>query len=124
MLDWETAGRSVDALTARAHPWAVDVALILIAGGAVAALLIGMTMAIRRMLGMGATKAEVAELLDQKINGSLVRLERAHAAQAELLGALDGKVDQHGERLASLEGFLSKHQSWNGVERRRRDQGG
>jgi hypothetical protein len=98
-------------VTAKAHPWAADVALIIMAIAAGFSVMAPLFLAARKLLGMGATSAEVAGLLDRKINGALVRIEAAQATQGAQLAELDRKVDGHGERLASLEGRLDlRHQ--------------
>ena len=116
-----------------ASPWAVDLALILVAVAAALAVLGGLGAAVamkaREMLGAGATPRQVKSILDEKINGGLERIERK-------LDALDAKVDgdredswrmhrENGERLAALETLNSMaetgsaHTRWDGRERRK-----
>lgn len=99
-------------LASRASSWAVDAALLIAAGAFGVAVVVGLGGAIlgkiRDMMKAGATPGQVATLLDQKINGSLGRIERK-------LDVLDEKVDGHGERLARLEG----RNGWDGRDRRR-----
>ena len=100
-----------------ASPWAVDLAILMVAGAAALAVLGGLGTAIamrfRDMIAAGATPHQVKSILDEKINGGLVRIERK-------LDDLDAKVDQHGERLASLETLNMMAETGLAVARKRR----
>lgn len=116
-----------------ASPWAVDLALLALAGAVALAVLGGLGAAIairfRDMIQAGATPRQVKSILDEKINGGLERIERK-------LDELDRKVEseradswrmhrENGERLAKLETLNmmaetgSVQARWDGRERRK-----
>ena len=116
-----------------ASPWAVNLALLVLAGSVAAAVLGGLGTAVairfRDMIQAGATPRQVKSILDEKINGGLSRIERK-------LDELDAKVDaeredswrmhrENGERLVKLEtlNLMAETGSavarWDGRERRR-----
>lgn len=108
MGTWEAAQAGLDIVTDKAHPWAADVALIVIAVAAAFSIMTALALASRKLFGMGATPSEVTAIVDRKINGSLQRIEDAQKRQGDLLEALDGKLEEQGQRLAYLEGALKQ----------------
>lgn len=100
-----------------ASPWAVDLAILVLAISVGLAVLGGLGTAIamrfRDMIAAGATPKQVKTILDEKINGGLERIERK-------LDGLDEKVDSHGERLAALETLNMMAETGMAVARKRR----
>lgn len=121
MGTWEAAQAGLDLVTKKAHPWAADVALIVIAVAAAFSIMTALGLASRKLFGMGATPSEVTAILDKKINGGLDRIEKGQREQGAILAELDRKVDEQGERLAYLEGVVRQRRAqpnrdWRDIE--------
>jgi hypothetical protein len=100
---WSAASGFSGALAARAPEWAVATALIVVSLGGVGCLMVGIGLAARKLLGMGATPEQVAGLLDRKINGGIDRLEAGMADLRKQVRELDDKVDQrHAENQLAI----------------------
>lgn len=100
---WTAASGSFAALAARAPEWAVAVALIVTTLGIVVCTMTAMVMAVRKLMGMGATPEQVEALLNKKINGGIDRIERSVAELRDNVRSLDDKVDaRHSENQLAI----------------------